>query len=68
VVRLFVGEDGIPQNLSVVTPLGLGLDETAIEAVSQWRFRPTLVNGLPVRVRATVEVNFRLPTTRPDRK
>lgn len=43
-----------------MSPLGLGLDEKAVEAVSQWRFQPATVNGQPLRVRAVVEVNFRL--------
>jgi protein TonB len=40
--------------------LGLGLDEKAIEAVSQWRFRPGYQDGRPVVTMATVEVSFRL--------
>jgi TonB family protein len=60
-VSLLVGEDGGPQNLRVVSPLGLGLDEKAIEAVSQWRFQPASMNGQPVRYRTTIEVNFSLP-------
>jgi outer membrane biosynthesis protein TonB len=38
----------------------MGLDEKAIEAVGHWRFRPGTNNGVPVRVRARIEVNFRL--------
>lgn len=65
VLRLVVGGDGIPENVNIVTGLGRGLDERAVEAVRQWRFEPTLVNGLPIRVPTTVEVNFKLPSTRP---
>jgi outer membrane biosynthesis protein TonB len=36
------------------------LDEKAIEAVRQWRFRPGLKDGEPVAVVVNVEVNFRL--------
>jgi TonB family protein len=36
------------------------LDEAALEAVKNWRYRPTLVNGQAVPVRATVTVNFTL--------
>lgn len=55
-----VDENGKPKNLRVVRPLGLGLDEKAIEAVSRWKFRPGFKDGKPVTVAATVEVNFRL--------
>ncbi|MBZ5565657.1 MAG: energy transducer TonB [Acidobacteriia bacterium] len=44
----------------VVKPLGLGLDEKAIEAVKTWKFKPALRNGTPVPVRVMVEVTFRL--------
>jgi TonB family protein len=38
----------------------LGLDEAAIEAVRQWKFKPGYQDGKPVAVAATIEVNFRL--------
>ena len=34
------------------------LDEAAVEAVRQWEFTPTLLNGVPVPVIMTVTVNF----------
>lgn len=52
--------DGKAHNVQVVQPLGLGLDDRAVEAVSQWRFRPGTRNGKPVPVAATIEVNWRL--------
>jgi periplasmic protein TonB len=55
-----VGEDGKPHAIRVVRGLGLGLDEKAIEAVSQWKFKPATRNGRPVPAPATIEVNFRL--------
>jgi TonB family protein len=60
VISLLVAEDGAPQDLSVVRSLGMGLDEKAVEAVSQWRFRPTLLNGRPAATRVAVEVRFAL--------
>jgi protein TonB len=36
------------------------LDQAALDAVKQWRFTPTLLNGAPVPVIMTVTVNFTL--------
>jgi len=52
--------DGSTTNIRVIRPLGLGLDEKAIEAVQKWKFRPSMKDGHPVAVSANVEVNFRL--------
>lgn len=59
-LSIIVGIDGLPRNVHVVRPLGLGLDEKAIEAVMKWRFRPGMKGGKPVPTAAQVEVNFRL--------
>jgi len=55
-----VDANGRAVNVRVLRSLGLGLDEKAIEAVKKWRFQPGSLNGRPVAVRATIEVNFRL--------
>ena len=55
-----VGPDGTATNIRVLRSLGLGLDEKAIEAVTQWKFKPGQKDGKPVTVAATVQVNFRL--------
>ncbi|HWR54716.1 MAG TPA: energy transducer TonB, partial [Bryobacteraceae bacterium] len=60
VLSIVIDEQGVPRNFRVVRPLGLGLDEKAIEAVQKWRFRPGHKEGRAVAVIATVEVNFRL--------
>jgi len=59
-LTIVVGEDGKPHGIRIVSGLGLGLDEKAIEAVSQWKFKPAMRNGRPVPAPATIEVNFRL--------
>jgi TonB family protein len=59
-LSIVVDANGIPRDIKVVRPLGLGLDEKAIEAVQRWRFRPAMKGGKPVAVTANVEVNFRL--------
>lgn len=58
-LSVIVDEHGLPRNIKVIRPLGLGLDEKAIEAVHQWRFRPGMKGGHPVSTKAQVEVNFR---------
>jgi periplasmic protein TonB len=55
-----VDEQGLPRNIRVIRPLGLGLDEKAIEAVEKWKFSPGKKDGKPVAVQAQIEVNFRL--------
>ncbi len=60
VISLVVGADGSPKNLRARKSLGMGLDESAIQTVSTWRFQPSLLNGKPVEISTTVEVDFRL--------
>ena len=55
-----VGTDGMAHNIQVIQSLGLGLDQKAVDAVSQWKFKPGTKDGQPVPVAATIEVNFRL--------
>jgi len=57
-LSLVVGPDGMPQDIKVTRPLGSGLDENAIDAVAQWRFRPGTKDGKPVAVAIDVEVMF----------
>jgi TonB family protein len=60
VVSLIVGPDGLPRDIHISRTLGLGLDEKAIEAVKQWRFKPAQKDGKPVAVEISVEVDFHL--------
>jgi TonB family protein len=55
-----VGSDGIARDFKVAHSLGLGLDESAIRAVSVWRFAPGVKDGKPVNVAASVDVNFQI--------
>ncbi len=60
-VRLeaIISKDGTIQDLKVLTGHPL-LVKSAIEAVSRWRYQPTLLNGEPVEVVTEVDVNFTL--------
>ena len=60
VLAIQVWEDGRAHNIRVIRSLGLGLDEKAIQAVQKWKFVPGKKDGIPVKVRANVDVNFRL--------
>jgi TonB family protein len=46
--------------IRIARSLGLGLDEKAIEAVKQWKFKPAVRNGVPVTAPSTLEINFRM--------
>jgi TonB family protein len=61
-VQLYVEIDpsGTPTNIRVLQGPGLGLDERAIEAVRQWKFKPGTKDGNPVTVGANISVSFQL--------
>lgn len=54
-----IGADGSVEDAQVLRSIPL-LDQAAIDAVLQWRFTPTLLNGQAVPVMMTVTVNFTL--------
>jgi len=60
VVSTVIGTDGAAQSMRVIRGLGLGLDEQALKAIAQWKFKPAAKEGEPIPVQATIEVNFRL--------
>src|SRR5580693_5703162 len=59
-LMIVVDTDGRPTNLRVVSSLGMGLDEKALETVRTWRFEPGQKDGHPVKVEMAVEVDFHL--------
>jgi protein TonB len=59
-LMIVVDTDGKPTNLRVVSSLGMGLDEKALETVRTWRFEPGQKDGHPVKVEMAVEVDFHL--------
>jgi periplasmic protein TonB len=60
VVTLIVDSQGNPQRVRVTRPLGMGLDQKALDAVRQYRFKPAYFQGKPVPVEISIEVNFRI--------
>lgn len=57
-LTLVVGVDGHTSGVNVVSGLGMGLDEKAIEAVKKWTFEPAIRKGKPVPVKIAMEVDF----------
>jgi protein TonB len=60
-VRLhaIISKDGTIQQLEVISGHPL-LQQAALDAVRQWRYQPTLLNGEPVEVDTTIDVIFSL--------
>lgn len=60
-LRAVIGKDGSILKLEQVNQLvDRRLVEAAMEAVKQWKYQPTLLNGEPVEVLTEVDVNFTL--------
>lgn len=59
-LSVVIDATGTPTQIAVLRPLGLGLDEAAIAAVSQWKFAPGMKNGTPVPVFSQIEMSFHL--------
>jgi len=60
-LHAIVSKDGRPLSMQVLnSQIDPDLARAAVEAVSQWRYQPTLLNGEPVEIDTTVTVNFTL--------
>jgi protein TonB len=60
VLDIVVDASGNPRDIRVVRTAGMGLDEQAVAAVRQWRFKPGTKSGKAVAVHARVDVSFHL--------
>jgi protein TonB len=54
-----ISKDGTIEELKLVSGHPL-LVQAAMDAVKQWRYQPTMLNGVPVEVITTIDVNFTL--------
>jgi len=59
VLQALIGKDGNIQNLHVVSGHPM-LTNAALEAVKEWKYKPYYLNGEPVEVETTINVNFTL--------
>jgi TonB family protein len=55
-----IGQDGALLGLTPLNNIDRDLTAAALEAVKQWRYKPTLLNGEPVEVLTTIDVEFKL--------
>jgi periplasmic protein TonB len=60
VLAAIIGKDGSIQNLRVLSTASPLLNQSAIDAVREWRYRPYILNGEPVEVDTQITVNFTL--------
>ena len=62
-VRVFIDEAGLPRNVQLATSTGFArLDDAALAAVRNCRFKPYLENGVAVSGWASIPIEFELPT------
>ncbi len=61
IVELVIDRKGNVVGARVLKPLPMGLDQSAIDAVLQWKYKPAMFKGQPVAVYYTVPVEFKLP-------
>src|SRR5580698_8746221 len=57
-LSLTVNDDGIPNDIHVLTPVGLGLDESAVSCMRQSRYSPAEKDGKPVPFKIDVPLSF----------
>lgn len=60
IIEAVIDRQGNVTEARVLKPLPMGLDQQALAAIRQWKFRPGTLNGQPVAVYYNLTVNFRL--------
>jgi hypothetical protein len=55
---IIISENGNIDDVIILKPVGLGIDETAVEKIRTWRFKPALKDGKPVRALAFIETGY----------
>jgi len=65
-LQAVVSKEGVPLSLRVQnTPANQEFANAALNAVRQWRYEPTLLNGEPIEVVTSIEVDFNLNAQQP---
>ena len=60
IVEAIINKNGDVEQVKVIKGLPMGMSESAVEAVKQWKFKPGTMNGQPVDVIFNLTVNFKL--------
>ena len=60
IVQAIIDKQGNVTNVKVLKGLPMGLEEAAVDAMKQWKFKPATLNGKPVTVYYNLTVNFKL--------
>ncbi|HUP46395.1 MAG TPA: energy transducer TonB [Thermoanaerobaculia bacterium] len=60
IIEAIIDRNGNVTDARVLKPLPMGLDQAALDAVRQWKFRPGTLNNQPIPVIYNLTVNFRL--------
>jgi protein TonB len=60
IVQAIIDKEGNVTNVKVLKGLPMGLEESAVEAIKQWKFKPATLHGKPVTVYYNLTVNFKL--------
>jgi TonB family protein len=58
VFNAVINREGMLTRVRVLRPLGLGMEESALEAMRKWRYHPYLLNGEPVEVQTVITVKY----------
>lgn len=58
IIALVVSSKGLPKDPRIVKSLDKDLDQSAVDAVKEWRFAPAQKNGKPIAVRVSVQIQF----------
>lgn len=56
---LWIGADGMPNSITIIRPVGLGLDEKAVDAVAHYHFKPAMFGRRTVATDVYLMVNFK---------
>ena len=58
-IGLIVSSKGLPKDPHILKSLDKDLDQSAVDAVKEWRFAPALKDGKAIAVRVSLQIQFR---------